>query len=85
VNADQVLETALSVIRDREKTHGSKRQVFDQTRRLWSAYLGIPVDAAQVATMMALLKIARSQCGEINHDDLVDACGYAAIASELRQ
>ena len=37
-----------------------------------------------VATMMALLKLARTQAGKFNSDDHVDACGYAAIAGEIK-
>ena len=36
-----------------------------------------------VANMMALLKIARTQAGQHNPDDYVDACGYSAIAGEI--
>jgi hypothetical protein len=32
---------------------------------------------------MVLLKIARSQTGDDNPDDLCDAAGYCGIASEL--
>ena len=32
---------------------------------------------------MSLLKIARTQAGEHNLDDYVDACGYSAIAGEI--
>lgn len=82
--AEDVLKEALVVIEQREHQHGTKRAVFDQTRRLWSAYLGIPVTAEQVAQMMVLLKIARSQNGAFNPDDHVDAVGYAALAGEMR-
>lgn len=84
MTTEQILETALGVIRDREQTHGNKREVLNQIARLWRAYLGVPVDAAQVATMMVLLKIARSQNGEMNPDDYIDAVGYAALAGEAR-
>lgn len=83
--AERTIETALSVIREREQTHGSKREVLNQIARLWRAYLGVPVDAHQVATMMVLLKIARSQNGEHNPDDFVDAVGYAALAAEAKE
>jgi hypothetical protein len=33
--------------------------------------------------MMALLKIARTKSGELNHDCFVDGCGYIALAGEL--
>lgn len=84
LRAEDVLRTALSVIEQREQQHGEKRHVFDQTRRLWTAYLGIPINAEQVAMMMVLLKIARSQNGAFNTDDFVDAVGYAALAGEMR-
>ena len=83
--AQDVLKEALSVIEQREQQHGTKHHVFDQTRRLWTAYLGIPVNAEQVAMMMVLLKIARTQNGAFNPDDFVDAVGYAALAGEMRK
>ena len=83
--AERTIETALNVIREREQTHGNKREVLNQIARLWRAYIGVPVDAHQVATMMVLLKIARSQNGEHNPDDFVDAVGYAALAAEARE
>lgn len=82
--AEDVLQTAIQVIEQREHQHGTKHNVFEQTRRLWSAYLGIPVTSEQVAQMMVLLKIARSQNGSFNTDDYVDAVGYAALAGEMR-
>lgn len=84
MTSETILENAIAVIRDREQTHGNKREVLNQIARLWRAYLGVPVDASQVATMMVLLKIARSQNGEMNLDDYVDAVGYAALAGEAR-
>lgn len=84
LTAESALREALVVIEQREKEHGSKRAVFDQTRRLWSAYLGIPITGEQVAQMMVLLKIARSQNGAFNPDDHIDAIGYSALAGELR-
>ena len=60
------------------------------TSQLWSGYLqnkfkstDVSVSAQDVATMMVLLKIARTQAGSHNVDDYVDACGYAAIAGEI--
>jgi len=82
--AEDVLKEAIAVIEQREQQHGTKHDVFDATRRLWSAYLNIPVTAEQVAQMMVLLKIARSRNGAFNPDDHVDAVGYAALAGEMR-
>jgi hypothetical protein len=33
---------------------------------------------------MSLLKIARTQAGNFNLDDYIDACGYLAISGEIR-
>ena len=34
---------------------------------------------------MVLLKVARTQEGQHNIDDYVDACGYSAIAGEIAE
>ena len=52
-------------------------------RALWSAYLGTPITARDVALMMVLLKVARTKTGAFNLDDYVDAAGYAGIAVEV--
>ena len=43
------------------------------------------MNAKDVAAMMVLLKIARTQAGNHNIDDYIDACGYAAIAGEIAE
>jgi hypothetical protein len=72
---------------DREQTHGTKQENFANIARLWNAWFQMrgPVDltGADVAKLMALLKLARMESGNFNPDDAVDACGYAAIAGEL--
>lgn len=42
-----------------------------------------PLNGEDVAQLMALLKIARTQLGSNNTDDHVDGVGYVAIAGEL--
>lgn len=84
MNAEQILETAANVVRAREEQHGKKRQNLETIARLWSAYLGAPISPHDVAQCMQLLKIARSQHGQPNPDDYVDAAGYAALAAEAR-
>lgn len=51
---------------------------------LWSAYLGTPVTAHDVAWMMVLVKVSRSKQDPANGDNYVDAHGYTAIAEQLR-
>lgn len=81
---------------DRAKTHGDKRYNHIAIARLWNAYLanaGVIRDesgrspylsATDVALMMALLKIARTQSGGTHHDDnYLDLAGYAGVAGEI--
>ncbi len=84
MKAQETLEIAASLISgDRAKKHGDMFQSHDCIAKFWSVYLGSTIDAHDVACMMALLKIARTQCGETNLDDHIDAAGYMAIAGEL--
>ena len=68
-------------------TSGTKRDNFRAIARLWNAYLGdrcVGLSSEDVALMMMLLKVARSQTGAAAEPDhYVDMCGYAAIAGEL--
>ena len=41
------------------------------------------LSSLNVALLMSLLKVARSQVGEYNPDDYVDLCGYGSIAGEI--
>lgn len=74
---------------DRQKTHGDKLQNHQNIARLWSAYLAnrsnpaAEISALDVALMMALLKISRTQLGDQNLDDYIDGSGYMAIAGEI--
>lgn len=74
---------------DRNRTHGDKRANHDKIAVLWNAYFKIrrnpdsDLGAGDVATMMALLKIARMELGDFNPDDAVDGAGYIAIRGEL--
>lgn len=67
----------------RRTTHGWAERSFQRTADLWRALLGIDVTAVDVALMLALLKVARMQCGEPVRDHFVDAAGYMALAGEL--
>jgi hypothetical protein len=57
--------------------------------RLWTGYLqnktklNINILPEDVANLMVLLKIARSQGGAFNIDDFVDMTGYSAIAGHI--
>ena len=90
MNTTKILEqTKKLVSKDREDKHGDKVMNHENIARMWSAYaqnktkLAIQFLPEDVANMMALLKIARTQAGSHNIDDYVDACGYSAIAGEI--
>lgn len=73
----------------RNVRHGEVEETFGNTATLWNAYLAVrrdpaaPLDGVDVAHLMVLLKLARTQGGEINPDDWVDAVGYADLAGML--
>ena len=96
MNAAEIATKAASLVSgERESQHGDKRSNFANIAALWNPWLemrfaergGMPANltGADVAKMMALLKIARMESGNHNYDDFTDACGYAAIAGELSQ
>lgn len=66
----------------REQSYGSPVDNMSDTAALWSAYLGAPVTAQQVAVCMALVKIARLRTSPAHMDSHDDAAAYIAIAYE---
>ena len=90
MKSTDVLDKAKNLLSEaREKTHGDKVLNHENIARLWSSYfqnkykIAILVLPEDVANLMTLLKIARTQAGKFNLDDYVDACGYSAIAGEI--
>jgi hypothetical protein len=75
----------------RAASHGDKYINHSCIARLWNAYLrnaGLiedrgELDPTDVALMMALLKVARTQSGGAhNEDNYVDLAGYAGVSAE---
>lgn len=82
--AAAILQHAAELIDgDRNDQHGDRFACHTQIARLWTAYLGVQITPVEVATMMVLLKIARTRTGAPNIDCWVDAAGYAALAGEI--
>jgi len=71
------------VTQDRAATHGPAEDTFGRIAALWSSLLGQPVSPAQVALMLAGLKIARAWGNPAHHDNWIDLAGYAACGGEL--
>lgn len=73
------------VLQDRASQYGGVEDNFRTIANLWSVYLGRKVYPADVAAMMALLKIARAKANPKHGDNWVDLAGYAACGAECAQ
>jgi hypothetical protein len=79
-----VLKSALKLINDdRENTYGAPEDNLGLTARFWGLWLGIRLEAHDVATLMELSKIARRKNQPTFKDNYTDAAGYAALGYEL--
>ena len=68
----------------RAEDYGDARKSFRRISNLWSNYLDTPVSPADVAMMMALLKLVRLRhsCFQ-HHDSFVDMLGYVGLAHKV--
>jgi hypothetical protein len=82
MNAGDFCTEAKAIIQDRGMQYGHPTDNMQRTARLWSAYLELPITDYQVASCLALVKLARSMEGG-KVDTYVDFAAYAAIAGEL--
>ena len=88
---DILKKTEKLVSGDRGAKHGDMVATHENIARLWSSYLqnkfklNLNLLPEDVANLMSLLKLARSQAGKHNLDDYVDICGYAAISGEIAE
>lgn len=65
---------------DRQLEHGDPVPNLERTAQMWSAILGVQVDAQQVALCMISHKVIRASVkGSMHRDNLIDICGYARI------
>ncbi len=79
-----ILQAATAcVTADRNRTYGPPEDSFAVIGQYWSTYLGVPVGAAQVGTLLALMKIARLQANPGHADSYVDLAGYAACTGGI--
>ena len=79
----ECLEQAMGcVLQDRASQYGGVEDNFRTIANFWSVYLGRKVYPADVAAMMALLKIARAKANPKHGDNWVDLAGYAACGAE---
>jgi hypothetical protein len=83
MNANELLQSASDTINVRNHTHGDIKDNLRRTGMLLSAYLEIPIHDYQVAVIMQLVKISRTQESPYLLDHWIDLLGYGAIAGEL--
>lgn len=90
-SASGILSEASGIVNGvRSDTHGPVERAFQSIAVMWDAYLcarrggkSAQVLDQDVAHMMVLLKMMRSQTGQPLRDHWVDMGGYAGIAGEL--
>lgn len=81
---EEILARAKNIVSgDRDKIYGIPENSFGHIARLWSDYLGCTIRPCDVANMMILFKIARSQYNPDHYDSWVDIAGYAACGGEV--
>lgn len=84
VIAQELLDETRQVLRDREVTHGRARPNLQRTADMWAPLVGKTISAADVAVMLAMLKLARICEGDqYQRDHWADALGYLALAGGL--
>ena len=92
MNTTEILEKTKKLVSEsRHDKHGDKVINHENISRLWTSYLqnkfklNLVLLPEDVACLMTLLKLARTQAGQFNLDDYIDACGYSAIAGQIAE
>ena len=84
MNRAEILEKASQIVTGhREQEYGSPEDNFERIAKLWAVYLETEINAADVAAMMILLKIARLIGGNGTEDTWIDIAGYAGCGGEI--
>ena len=80
----EILDAAKKIVTgEREKQYGKPEDNFAVISEFWTTYTGHPISPEDVATMMALLKIARIRSGNYKADSFIDGVGYLSIGGEI--
>ena len=81
--ANEILLTATDTISQRGLSYGHPADNLQHTAMLISAYLQTPIHDYQVAGIMVLVKLARTNQSAQEVDTWIDMASYAAIAGQL--
>jgi hypothetical protein len=80
---DEFLRQSQLIAVTRDIEYGSPNVSMLRISRLWSEFLGYPIDPHEVAVCMLLLKVSRiSEQAQIK-DHYLDIINYTTIAGEL--
>jgi hypothetical protein len=83
MKASEILLTATDTISQRGLSYGHPADNMSHTAMLLSAYLQTPIHDYQVAGIMVLVKLARTNQSAQQLDTWIDLCSYGAIAGQL--
>lgn len=82
-NNGAVLRVAYELVNsNRQDDYGSPAASLTRIAAMWTAYLEQPVNARDVALLLALMKIAR-EAHRCKEDNLIDAAGYIGLAADM--
>ena len=79
----EILQSATDTITDRGLSYGHPADNMSHTAMLLSAYLQMPIHDYQVAGIMVLVKLARTNQSAQHIDNWIDLCSYGALAGQL--
>jgi hypothetical protein len=83
MKANEILLSATDTISQRGLSYGHPSDNMSHTAMLLSAYLQTPIHDYQVAGIMVLVKLARTNQSAHLADNWLDMAAYASIAGEL--
>ena len=83
MKANEILLTATDTISDRGAAYGHPADNLQHTAMLISAYLQTPIHDYQVAGIMVLVKLARTNQSAQRIDNWLDMTAYAALGGQL--
>lgn len=83
MRASEILQSATDTIRQRGLTYGHPADNLQHTAMLISAYLQTPIHDYQVAGILVLVKLARTNESAQHIDNWIDLASYAALAGQL--
>ena len=80
---DEILRNAEAIANARDIEYGSPNVSILRISKLWSEYLGYPIDPHEVAICMLLVKVSRISEQAEHKDSYYDLINYATIAGSL--